>query len=148
MAAVELGKTDIFIGDDPIATAKELQTHLAGVHPEAQAEQAAHAIDVLGDPREIYGSRRLFIHALGAHVLAQGLSEDELLYHGTYFADAMFATEFSRFAFIQHPKVRSLSLFLVETRVMASQSNPDFVGERIRSGVFVPVHAVESAFAA
>lgn len=148
MKAVELGRPDIFVGSDPIATAKELQTHLAEVQPEAQPLQARYAIEALGDPRELYGSRHLFVHVLGAHVLQTGLSEDELLYHGTYFGNALMETDFGRFAYIRHPAVQGLCLWLFETRIIASPTNPDFVGERIRSGVFVPVHAVESAFAA
>jgi hypothetical protein len=139
---------DILVTTDPIIAAQQLQIQLSAFKPEDQPAMAARGIDMIGDPREICGGRKVWLHTLGAHILAQGLSDDEMLYHGTYFGDVTVRTEFSRIAFVQHRTVQSLCLSLVETNVIASPSNPEFVGENIRSGVFVPVHAIESAFAA
>lgn len=144
-------KSDFFIATDTLQTAKELQTNLSTMDANLQQQFAVEAIEILGDPRQLQGSNRILVHTLGAMVLYQGvdaISSDEELYHRTYFADAIMRSNFSRFAFIQFGSLSSLCLRLCETQVLASSSNPEFVGEKIRSGVFVPVHAVESLLAA
>ncbi len=143
--------SQIFIADDIIATAKELQSHLATISFDDQPAYAADALDVLGDPRELYHSKRLYIHALGAQVLMNGhdaLSFDEQIYHGVYLGDAYFKAQFSRFCFIRSRVVSSLCLTLIDATVLSSTSNPEFEGESIRSGVYVPVHSVETVLAA
>lgn len=152
MEPVNLKQTShLFIAADILETAKELQTHLASVPYDNQPEVAAQAIDVLGDPRELYNSKKVFIHAIGARVIADfahSLTDDEIMYHGTYFGDAYLKGNFSRFAHIRSTTFSSLCLMMVETAVLKSDSNPEFEGEVIRSGVYVPVHAVESVLAA
>lgn len=142
---------ELFIANDVIATAKELQTHLSAVNPSEQPKMAVEAMEMLGDPRELYGSKKVLIHALGASVLFGGqraASFDEELWHGTYLADTYMKANFSRFSYIQAGKIASICLSLVEANIIKSESNPEFVGEQIHSGVYVPVHAVETVLAA
>lgn len=142
---------ELFIADDIIRTAKELQTHLSSVSYDEQPAMAAEAMDVLGDPRELYGGSKIYVHALGARVLFGGsaaISFDEQLWHNTYFGDAYFKANFSRFSFIRYHAVSGICLTLVETDVLKSNSNPEFEGEKIKSGVYVPIHAVETVLAA
>lgn len=144
-------KSELFVATDIIKTAKELQTNLASMHPEVQTEYATHALHVIGSTETIYGARKLFIHTLGMHVLYSGvkqMSMDEELMHGTYIADAYVRSYFMEFGYIGHTAVKSLCLRLVETEVIKSSTDPSFNGEVIRSGVFVPVHAVETVLAA
>lgn len=138
----------LFVSSDVLKTAQELQDNLAQQPLDNQPEMAAQAIELLGDPRELLGSHNIYVHALGTFVLANGLSEDDRLYHGTYFGDAYLGAYFSRFGYVQHQKFRSISLILTDVNVIKSSSNPEFEGETLRSGVFVPVHAVESTLAA
>ncbi len=152
MEAIDLSpRSNLVVPADTLQVAKELQTNLATMEAEMQVVFAAEAIEVMGDPRELHGGNKVIVHTLGALVLYQGknaVSSDEQLYHDTYFADAVMHSNFSRFTFIRYGTLSSLCLQLCEARVLASKSNPLFVGERIRSGVFVPVHSVESLLAA
>lgn len=152
MEPLDLKQTsNLFIASDIIQTAKELQTHLVSVPFDNQPEVAAQAIETLGDPRELYNSKKLLIHAIGARVIADyahRLTDDEVMYHGTYLGDAYLKGNFSRFAHVRSRAFSSLCLMLVETSVLRSASNPEFEGEVIRSGMYVPVHAVESVLAA
>ncbi len=143
--------SELYIARDVIETAKELQTNLASMDEATQPHFAVEAIELLGDPREIYGSRKILIHALGAFVLTRDterISIDESLYHGTYFGDAYMKSNFSRFGYVRTSLVKSLCLVLVETEILSSASNPTFEGEKIHSGVYVPMHSVEALFAA
>lgn len=142
---------ELFIADDIIRTAKELQTHLSTVSYDEQPDMAVEAMDVLGDPRDLYGSKKVFVHALGARVLFGGphaISFDEQFWHGTYIGDAYLKANFTRFSYIRSPGVSGICLALVETDILKSHSNPEFEGERIKSGVYVPVHAVETVLTA
>lgn len=152
MESVDLTRpSELFVADDIIRTAQELQTHLSAVSYDEQPKMAADAMDVLGDPRELYGGKKVLVHALGARVLfagPQAISFDEQLWHGTYFGDAYLKANFSRFSYIRSFGLAGLCLTLVETAVLKSHSNPEFEGETIKSGVYVPVHAVETVLAA
>lgn len=142
---------ELFIADDIIRTAKELQTHIAGLPPDAQPQMAVDAMEMLGDPRELYGGNKVFIHALGAAVLYGGavsLSFEEELWHGTFISDVYMKANFSRFSYLQSPAVSGLCLMLVEANILESSSDPLLKGEKIRSGMYVPVHAVETVLAA
>lgn len=144
-------KTDLFVSQDVLQTAKELQTHLATVSYDEQPVVASEAIEVLGDPRELYGGREVYVHALGVRVLyaaENALSFDEQLWHGTYIADSYLKARFSRFTYVRSRAVSSICLGLVETDILRSGSNPEYEGEKIRSGVYVPVHAVETVLVA
>lgn len=142
---------ELFIATDIIRTAQELQTHIAGLPRDDQPQMAVEAMDVLGDPRELYGSKKLLIHALGASVLFGGeyaLSFDEQLWHGTYIGDAYLRANFTRFSYIQSHRVSGICLTLVEASILSSNSDPLLEGEKIQSGVYVPVHSVETVLAA
>lgn len=143
-------KNELFVADDIIKTAKELQTHLSGISYDEQPRMAVEAMEVLGDPRELYGGRKLFVHALGARILRGevALSFDEEAYHGVYLADAYLKGEFSRFAYVRSHAVAGLCLSLVETKVLESKSNPEFNDEKIQSGMYIPIHAVEMVLSA
>lgn len=152
MEPVDLRQTvDLFIASDILDTARELQTHLASVSYDEQPEIASQAIDILGDPRELYDSKNILIHALGARILLNGLgpiSVDEQIYNGIYFGDAYIKARFSRFAYVQSRAISGICLSIVEAKVLSSKSNPEFDGEIIRSGVYVPVHAIEMVLVA
>lgn len=142
---------ELFIADDIIKTAQELQSYLSGVSYDEQPKMAAEAMDVLGDPRELYGCKKVLVHALGAKILFAGsnaISFDEQLWHGTYIGDAYFKANFSRFSYIRSHSVSGICLTLIEADILKSTSNPEFEGEKIKSGVYVPVHAVETVLAA
>lgn len=139
---------ELYVADDVVRTAQELQEHLASVHPEAQTEQAAHAIEAMGDPRTINGARKVLVHSLGAVILYQGLSLDDILYDGTYLDEVFLRADFSRLAFVRSSSMRSLCLSLFDIQILRADKNPRFEGTTIRTGVFVPVHAVESVLSA
>lgn len=147
--AVELGpKSKFFVPGNIIDAAKELQTHLAGFDEATQEQMAGQAVKALGDPHEIYGGSHLYLHSTGAVITATGMGETEALYHGTYFADVYMAGEFGRFVFLKSALARGLCLMMFETEVLTSASNPEMEGECIPTGMYVPVHSVESTFAA
>jgi hypothetical protein len=142
---------EIFVADDIIKTAQELQAHIASLPYESQPQMAVEAMGILGDLSELYGSRKVLIHALGASVLfedTEAMSLDQQFWHGTFIGDAYLRTNFTRFAFIQSQKVSGICLSLIETSILRSSSDPLLEGERIRTGVYVPVHAVETVLAA
>jgi len=138
----------LFQATDLIETAREFQTHLTTLSPDLQPEAAAYAIDAMGDPREIHGASKIWVHAMGAAVLNIGLTFDDELYHGTYFDDSIFKGRFSRLAYVRHALMNSLCLTLLDTSVVHARDNHDFEGTQVKSGVFVPVHAVESILVA
>lgn len=145
------GGVEIFVADDLLKTARALQEHLATISYDQQPEMAVEAMEILGDPRELYGSKKIFVHALGARVLHGGsvsISFDEELWHGTYLGDAYLKAQFSRFSYIRTRALSGICLNVVEATILRSQSNPEFEGEKITSGVYIPVHAAETVLAA
>ena len=143
--------TKIFVATNLLETAKELQLHLSTISYDEQPAYAEEAIEIMGDPREIYGSKKILLHSLGAMVLCSNSpvsSIDEQLLHGTYFGDAIVRANFNRLAYVRHSALRSLCLNLAEVSILRSKTNPDFEGENIRTGVYIPVHSVNLLLAA
>lgn len=146
-------KPKLFVATDLIETAKELQTDLAGMHPEVQGEFAVHAINALGDPSDINGVTKLFLHACGAIVLSDALTTASTDYewaNGKYYIDAFVKARFNRFAFVHYESFNSLSLQLLDAQILAEEADEMSLGvASLRyMKMYVPVHSVESVLAA
>jgi len=150
MKAVEIGSSPIIDQvDDVIQIAQALQEQLAQIPEKHQAETAAQGIEMLGDPRQLYGSQSIAVHSLAAFVFRDACnpcSVDEELYHGARFGDVTMTGHFSRLAYIRHPLVCSLTLMMFDTKIERTD-NPVYQGETIISGMHVPVMAVERVIA-
>lgn len=137
---------ELFVASDIIETAKEFQSFLAFEPTEKQPQKAAEAIEVMGDPRELLGGRKLIVHSLGAYVLFDNLSSDSEIYHGAQLTDVILKSEFSRLAFVQNIKMGMLCLYLFNNLVLKTREKV-YDNSEISSGVFVPVHEVDSIWA-
>jgi len=150
--AIELGPKSAleekFFRGSAIELAQELQANLAGFDEATQEQMAPEAVKALGDPHELLGGSDVYVHSRGAVIAATGMGDIEALYHGTYFADVYMASTFARFVYLKSTLARGLCLMMVETDILASASNPEMEGEHLPTGMYVPVHSVESAFAA
>lgn len=60
----------LFIAGDIIRTAKESQSHIAGLSPEAQPQMVVKVIGMLGDPNGLYSGNKVFFHALETVLVA------------------------------------------------------------------------------
>lgn len=142
-------KNQLFITSEMnvIETAKEYQFALSFEPFDERPRKAAEAIEIIGDPRELVGGRRIIVHSLVAYVLHDGLSQDAEIYHDTQLSDVVLQSEFSRLAFVNHRRLSAFCLYLFNNHVVSSREKI-FDTERIQSGVFVPVHEVESVWAA
>lgn len=142
--------SELFVGKSLIENAKEYQAYISTIDDQSQQEQLAQeAIGLLGDPDEILGSEKIILHALGAHVYSNKTSAssmDELLLNGKYFSDVTMKSYFNQLAFVRSNTIASLCLWLSEVKIIRSKSDPEFVGQKIATGVYVPVYAVESIF--
>jgi len=137
----------IFVPQDPVEAAKEFQFALAFEPYDERPRKAAEAIDIIGDPRELVGGRKVIVHSLAAYVLHDGMSQDAEIYHNTFLSDVVLRSEFSRLAFVSHQKLSAFCLYLFNSQIISSKERI-FDSERIQSGMFVPVHEVESVWAA
>lgn len=144
------GKTDnkIYVPKDFVEGAKELQYVIAVEDDkDKQLELATEAIDILGDPRDYFGAKKVYIRSMGAYVMYDGNSNDALYYHNLVLNNVTLKSDFSKLAFTRREKLRSLCLYLFDSEVLTN-SDKTFDGAKIRTGVFVPVLEIESVWPA
>lgn len=134
---------------DLIGTAQSLQEMLAVLPEEEQIPAAAHGIDaMLGDAHDLYGTRQIYIHSVAAFILKDYMvpcSNDEDYHHGARFGDITMQAQFGRFSFVRSTVFTSLTVQLFNAHIISSL-NEHYEGERILSGMHVPVMAVEALF--
>jgi hypothetical protein len=138
----------IYIPKDFVDSAKELQYVIEFEEDDnRQLELAAEAIDILGDPREYFGAKKVYIRAMGAYVLYDGISNDALYYHNLVLNEVTLKSDFSKLAFARKDNLRSLCMYLFDSEVL-SNKDKTFDGAKIRTGVYVPVLEIESVWPA
>lgn len=148
MKAVQLGVAgELGRVPDAIEIAQSLQSQIAMTPPEKQIEIATEGIDsLLSDARSIHGARHLAVHTMLALVQRdyhETCSDDEEIYDGLRLTNVWLRGEFSRFAFLKSPLITTLTMQMFEVDISGA-TEEGFAGQRILSGMHVPVMAVES----
>ncbi len=139
----------LFTANNPVAVAQEFQYIIEFEQDkDIKRQKAVDALEIIGDPKEIYGSSVLLVHALKAFVYynPQMADFDSSIYHGTEFDNLVARANF-RFGFTESAKLGSLCLLLYDAKILNCEQK-EFNGERINSGVIVPVMDVESVWPA
>lgn len=138
---------ELFIADDPVKTAKELQFFI-DLAPDDQKEQMADlAIELLGSPQQAFGGEDLMLDINGEILLTDADRAYER-YEGS--AAAMISGGGESFVFWKKQAVGNLCLKLVyphfiepdETELGLNVYDPNSLN------LYVPVYAVETVLAA
>lgn len=141
-------QSTIYVPKDFVDGAKELQYVLAVEEDDdRQLQLATEAIDILGDPRDYFGAKKVYVRAMGAYVLYDGNSNDALYYHNLVLNDVTLKSDFSKLAFARKEGFRSLCMYLFDSEVLTNKDKI-FDGAKIRTGVYVPVLEIESVWPA
>lgn len=143
--------SELFVPKNPIETAQEPQWQIALASAEEAPRLAAYALDVLGNAKEIYGSRRLFIHTLGAYVLDRGRCQSEK--NQCAFDDVYLKGLFSKITYIQsrpdqsddEVNFQTLVVDLWDAQIYKTVLHPDMpVSDRLKSPMTIPVGNIQS----
>ena len=138
--------SDLFIPRNPIETAKEFQWRIGLAHPEEAYELAEQALDLIGDVREIYGTKKLLIHSLAAYVINRGLTQTEE-FRQAPLGESVIRGSFGGIIYHQQltePRIQSLLVDIYDVELLESENKT----QTMSSPLVVPVLEVQSVLAA
>lgn len=139
----------IVVPRNPIEVAQELQWEIDLAHPEVAPSIAQNAIDVLGDVREIYQSRRLLIHTLGAYVLDRGRTVAER--RQMQFNELFLSGYFAGISYVQggiESHFQSLVVDMFDVRIYRPVVAEDPRQGRLDAPLTIPVNDIQSVMVA
>lgn len=141
--------SQLFIPRNPIETAQELQWQIDMSHPEVAQDLAQQAVDVLGDVKEIYGTKSLIIHALSGYVLNRKLTIDEQMLEYQFDEIALIG-HFGGLRYVQklaNPRLQTFMVDMFDVEILEGHSNKEQRG-KITPPVMLPVNDIQSVLAA
>ncbi len=139
----------IFVPKNPIEVAQEMQWGIDMSSPEEAPVLARQALDVLGDVRTIYDSKRLIIHTLGAYILDRGRTMDEMFEQR--FDDVRIKGHFAGIFYLQgfgELGLQSLVVDLFDVQFLQPGIADDPYNGKIRAPLTIPVNDIQSVMVA
>ena len=141
--------SNLFIPRNPIEAAQEFQWQIDVEHPERAVELARQAQEVLGDVQEVYGSKRLIIHALSGYILNRKLTIDEQILPYP-FNEITVRGHFGGLPFVQklgEPRLQTFMADMYDVEILEPRINENPTG-RINPPVMLPVLDIQSVLVA
>lgn len=141
---------EIMAADGLVSKLKGCQATLDQTDSDLKPIFAKHAMsELLGDPRDIDGSKHVIIRTLGAVLLIPDdplKPEHEMNYQVYSFMESIFEADFDELTYVND--WRLLCLGLVNARVLESRNNPAMEGEFLQNGLYIPAPEICAAMAA
>lgn len=156
MEVIDLGR----LGLNPrkqttLEMAQDLQRGLLPLDGNAKAAMGYEAIMMMGDPDTLDGLKNIYLHAMGALVLTEGLVnasafEEIPAGNGKYAGEFYLKAYFQRFAYVGFQSLDSICLRLVRPEIVnADISDTDIDPKKLQGHfAYIPVSAVETVWAA
>jgi hypothetical protein len=141
--------SELFIPKNPIETAQEFQWEIDRVHPEVAPTIAQHALDILGDVKEIYGTHHLIIHALSGYVLNRKLTIDEQMLE-YQFGEIILRGYMGGMPFVQKadsPRLQTFMVDMFDVKILEPRLD-EYPSGKISAPVMMPVLDIQSVLAA
>ncbi|HSX45216.1 MAG TPA: hypothetical protein VLF39_03895 [Candidatus Saccharimonadales bacterium] len=145
---MDVDETKLFIANDVLRTAQELQRTITIAPPDMAKEIAQNALDILGDPKETYRMNRVALRTASAFVLNRGLTIEEQVYDGLQFGEMDVKGHFSTVRYVHIGRaLNSLCLDLFDVTVLRPVEPDDPDEGQLDMPLLVPVFAVDNIWA-
>lgn len=133
----------VFVPRNAVETMKEFQWVISLSHPEMAEQQARDAIDVVGDVREIHGSRQLIVRAMSGYIINRNLTIEEMVTQ-YQFNEITLRGHFGGFQYVQSLSLglQSFAMDMYDVSMLSGQ------GERLDAPVLLPVLDVQTVMVA
>jgi hypothetical protein len=140
--------SELFVANEVLKTAQELQRTITEAHPESAPEIAQLALDVLGDTKEVFGVDKVALRASSSFVVNRGLTFEEQVYGDIQFGEMDVKGFFSAIRYIQMGRaLNSLCLDLFDVTVLRPVERDDPDEGRLKMPLLIPVFAVDNIWA-